>query len=199
MGLLDQLFKPKRSSGAKKHVTGSEAPKPAAVPEGPAATQRDLSPDEIVYQHFQAAMSEEDADKRRKEIKAISNPYWLSRLVREGKYENDRIQALNQLSDQNILLEIAADGSNLPRIQSLAQDKLDDVHRFRLIEKPYISEADKCRAAAKISDIKLLTEVLLRGGFGRTVNLTAARRLELIAPDKAKNYEDTINFLRRKF
>ena len=143
-------------------------------------------------------MSEEDSFRRRKEIEVITNQYWLSRLVRESKYETDRIQALNQLSDQNILLEIAADGSNLPKIQSLAQDKLDNVHRFRLIEKPYISEADKCRAAAKISDIKLLTDVLLRGGFGRTVNLTAARRLELIAPEEAKHYEDTINFLRRK-
>ena len=144
-------------------------------------------------------MSEEDPIRRRKEIEAITNQYWLSRLAKEGKYEIDRVQALNQLSDQNILLEIAADSSNLPKIQSLAQDKLDDVHRFRLVEKPYISEADKCRAVAKISDIKLLTDVLLRGGFGRTVNLTAARRLELIAPEEAKSYADTINFLRRKF
>lgn len=194
MGLFDAIFK-------KKHKNTT---KPITIPETVEAEASvsaaiELSPEEIVYNHFQVAMSEEDPIRRRKEIEAITNQYWLSRLVKEGKYEADRVQALNQLSDQNILLEIAADGSNLPKIQSLAQDKLDDVHRFRLIEKPYISEADKCRAAAKISDIKLLTDVLLRGGFGRTVNLTAARRLELIAPEEAKSYEDTINFLRRKF
>jgi len=194
MGLFDAIFK-KKYKNTTKTITIPET----TEPEASASTTRELSPEEIVYNHFQAAMSEEDPIRRRKEIEAITNQYWLSRLVKEGKYETDRVQALNQLSDQNILLEIAADGSNLPKIQSLAQDKLDDVHRFRLIEKPYISEADKCRAAAKISDIKLLTDVLLRGGFGRTVNLTAARRLELIAPEEAKSYEDTINFLRRKF
>ena len=194
MGLLNMILKKKQKNTAKPVTIPETMESEAAVP-----AARELSPEEIVYHHFQAAMSEEDPVRRRKEIEAITNQYWLSRLVKEGKYEADRVQALNQLSDQNILLEIAADGSNLSKIQSLAQDKLDDVHRFRLIEKPYISEVDKCRAAAKISDIKLLTDVLLRGGFGRTVNLTAARRLELIAPEEAKSYEDTINFLRRKF
>ena len=194
MGLLNMILK-KKHKNTTKTITIPET----TEPEASASTTRDLSPEEIVYNHFQAAMSEEDPIRRRKEIEAITNQYWLSRLVKEGKYEADRVQALNQLSDQNILLEIAADGSNLPKIQSLAQDKLDDVHRFRLVEKPYISEADKCRAVAKLSDIELLTEVLLRWGFGRTVNLTAARRLELIAPEEAKNHADTINFLRRKF
>ena len=193
MGLFEAIFKKKHKN--TKPITIPEM----TEPEASASATRVLSPEEIVYNHFQAAMSEEDPIRRRKEIEAITNQYWLSRLAKEGKYEIDRVQALNQLSDQNILLEIAADSSNLPKIQSLAQDKLDDVHRFRLVEKPYISEADKCRAVAKISDIKLLTDVLLRGGFGRTVNLTAARRLELIAPEEAKSHADTINFLRRKF
>lgn len=193
MGLFKTIFKQKRNQSAKP-VTTPEATEPKAI----ATTQRELSPDEIVYQHFQAAMSEEDSIRRRKEIEAITSQYWLSRLVREGKYETDRIQALNQLSDQNILLEIATDENNLPRIKSLAQDKLDDAHRFRLIEKPYISNADKCRAAAKILDTKLLTDILLRGGFGREVQLAAARRLELVAPEEAKKHEDVINFLQRR-
>ena len=192
MGLLDKLFKTKATQQTASPIVTREAPKVVQPP-------REPSPAELVFRHFQAAMSEEDPVQRKKEIAAITNAYWLARLVKEGRYETDRVQALQQLNDQNRLLEIAIDSSNLPKIQGLAQDKLDDIHRFRLIEKPYISEADKCRAAAKISDIKLLTDVLLRGGFGRTVNLTAARRLELIAPEEAKSYEDTINFLRRKF
>ncbi len=190
MGLFDAIIK-KKHKNTTKTITIPET----TEPEASASTTRELSP----YNHFQAAMNEDDPIRRRKEIEAITNQYWLSRLIKEGKYETDRVQALNQLNDQNILLEIAADGSNLPKIQSLAPDMLDDIPRFRLIEKPYISEADKCRAAAKILDTKLLTEILLRGGFGRTVNLTAARRLELIAPEEAKHYEDIINFLRRKF
>ena len=192
MSLLNKLFKTKDKQQAALPVVTREAPKVVQPP-------REPSPAELVFRHFQAAMSEEDPVQRKKEIAAITNAYWLARLVKEGRYETDRVQALQQLKDQNRLLEIAIDSSNLPKIQGLAQDKLDDAHRFRLIEKPYISEADKCRAAAKISDTKLLTEILLRGGFGRTVNLTAARRLELIAPEEAKHYEDIINFLRRKF
>ena len=192
MGLLDKLFKTKATQQTASPIVTREAPKVVQPP-------REPSPAELVFRHFQAAMSEEDPVQRKKEIAAITNAYWLARLVKEGRYETDRVQALQQLKDQNRLLEIAIDSSNLPKIQGLAQDKLDDIHRFRLIEKPYISEADKCRAAAKISDTELLTEILLRGGFGRTVNLTAARRLELIAPEEAKHYEDIINFLRRKF
>ena len=192
MGLLDKLFKTKATQQTTSPIVTREAPKVVQPP-------REPSPAEMMFRHFQAAMSEEDPLRRKEEIAAITEKYWLARLVREGKYEADRVQALQQLNDQNRLLEIAIDSSNLPKIQGLAQDKLDDIHRFRLIEKPYISEADKCRAAAKISDTKLLKEILLRGGFGRTVNLTAARRLELIAPEEAKHYEDIINFLRRKF
>ena len=162
------------------------------------ATERELTPDEIEYNHFNAAMTEEDTNQRRKEIEAITNQYWLSRLVREGKYETDRIQALQQLNDQRILLEIASESGNIPRIQSLAQDKLDDAHRLQFIKKSYIHVADRSRAAAKISDLEILEEIMLHA-VGRDVQLAAVRRLEVIAPEEAKKYEDFINYLRRKF
>jgi len=71
--------------------------------------------------------------------------------------------------------------------------------RFPTAPSFVISDADKCRAAAKISDLEILHEILLYAGGGRLVQLAAARRFEVIAPDEAKKHEDLINYLRCKF
>ena len=174
MGIFD-AFKKKKPAPAKP----AEAPKPV----------------DPTVQLFQTAIGDPDQNKRTEAISGLTSQYWLQRVVREATYEVDKIQALDLLTDQNAIFEIATGDDNTPKIKSLARQKLDDIHLFRFIDLPAVSGSDKTMAISRISDADMLRKILYDSGKTSDLKKCAYRRLQLVNPEAAKEEEDTYNLL----
>ena len=175
MGLFDRFKKtektPETAPKGKSYVLGY-------APEAESGEDR----------FFRALNAEETMNERRAAIRALGDQELLYRIVGDGFYETDRTAALERLTQQDYLYDTALHNS-VYKLRALALKRLDDSHREKLLYSN-APNADKACAAAAISDVPALKRVIRDVSLSQEVRMSAARHLELTAPEEYGELRD---------